>query len=84
MYLMWCAVGTSPASSTVDHDPEKSANALDSSALPAYHGNGEAICPGHTTEAKLVRKIDLRVIPFLSILYLLGLSCHCYRRMRLL
>lgn len=29
-------------------------------------------CPSHTTEAKLMRKIDLRVIPCLSILYLLA------------
>ncbi|KAI9775061.1 MAG: hypothetical protein M1835_005951 [Candelina submexicana] len=29
-------------------------------------------CPSHTTEAKLVRKIDLRVMPFLCILYLLA------------
>jgi MFS family permease len=30
------------------------------------------VCPSHTTEAKLMRKIDLRVIPFLCILYLLA------------
>jgi hypothetical protein len=29
-------------------------------------------CPAHTTEAKLLRKIDMRVIPFLCILYLLA------------
>ncbi|KAG9232513.1 major facilitator superfamily domain-containing protein [Amylocarpus encephaloides] len=30
------------------------------------------VCPSHTTEARLMRKIDLRVIPFLCILYLLA------------
>jgi len=42
--------------------------------------NGEPIeyddlhvpCPPHTTESKLMRKIDFRVIPFLCILYLLA------------
>jgi hypothetical protein len=29
-------------------------------------------CPPHTTEAKLVRRIDLHVIPFLCIMYLLA------------
>jgi MFS family permease len=29
-------------------------------------------CPPHTTESKLMRKIDFRVIPFLIILYLLA------------
>lgn len=30
------------------------------------------VCPSHTTEAQLMRKIDFRVIPFLCILYLLA------------
>lgn len=30
------------------------------------------VCPSHTTERKLIRKIDFRVIPFLCILYLLA------------
>ncbi|TVY16003.1 MFS transporter prlL [Lachnellula arida] len=30
------------------------------------------VCPPHTTERKLLRKIDLHVIPFLCILYLLA------------
>jgi hypothetical protein len=30
------------------------------------------VCPPHTTESKLMRKIDARVIPFLCILYLLA------------
>lgn len=29
-------------------------------------------CPPHTTERKLVRRIDLHVVPFLCILYLLA------------
>jgi len=30
------------------------------------------VCPPHTTEKRLMRKIDLRVVPFLCILYLLA------------
>jgi hypothetical protein len=30
------------------------------------------VCPPHTTEKKLMAKIDIRVIPFLCILYLLA------------
>ena len=30
------------------------------------------VCPSHTTERKLLAKIDLRVLPVLSILYLLA------------
>jgi len=30
------------------------------------------ICPAHTTEAKLVRKIDFRVIPILVLVYILA------------
>ncbi|KAF7876760.1 hypothetical protein EAF04_001843 [Stromatinia cepivora] len=45
--------------------------------IPAGQGQIEfdelhVVCPSHTTEAKLMRKIDLRVIPFLCILYLLA------------
>lgn len=29
-------------------------------------------CPPHTTERKMVARIDLHVIPFLCVLYLLG------------
>jgi MFS family permease len=32
----------------------------------------EAVCPSHTTERKLVHKIDLHVVPFLCIMYLLA------------
>lgn len=46
----------------VDH----SANA------PVEYDELHAICPSHTTEKKLMAKIDLRVIPFLCILYLLA------------
>lgn len=30
------------------------------------------VCPPHTTERKLVNKIDFHVVPFLCILYLLA------------
>ncbi|KAK5996928.1 MFS transporter prlL [Cladobotryum mycophilum] len=32
----------------------------------------EAICPPHTTETRLMAKIDMRVMPFLCIMYLLA------------
>ncbi|MCJ1400605.1 hypothetical protein MMC11_003811 [Xylographa trunciseda] len=38
---------------------------------PEYDDLG-VICPSHTTERRLMAKIDLRVIPVLSILYLLA------------
>lgn len=30
------------------------------------------VCPAHTTEAKILRRIDMHVIPFVSVLYLLA------------
>ncbi|KAF1988039.1 MFS general substrate transporter [Aulographum hederae CBS 113979] len=39
---------------------------------PVYDDDVHAVCPPHTTERKLVNKIDWRVIPFLCILYLLA------------
>jgi hypothetical protein len=48
--------------------------------VPPYDANYDAnydeapemvACPAHTTETKLVTKIDLHVIPFLCIMYLL-------------
>lgn len=30
------------------------------------------VCPPHTTERKLITKIDLHVVPFLCIMYLLA------------
>ena len=46
--------------------------------MPRYDGHiyDEApelvACPPHTTEAKLVTRIDLHVVPFLCIMYLLA------------
>lgn len=36
------------------------------------HDDLNVICPPHTTETKLMAKIDFRVVPFLCILYLLA------------
>jgi len=36
------------------------------------HDPLDVVCPPHTTEKKLMAKIDLRVIPFLCLLYLLA------------
>ncbi|KUJ15489.1 MFS general substrate transporter [Mollisia scopiformis] len=41
-------------------------------AAPPEYDDLNVICPPHTTEKKLMAKIDLRVIPFLCILYLLA------------
>lgn len=32
----------------------------------------EVQCPSHTTERKLMAKVDMRVVPFLCIMYLLA------------
>lgn len=32
----------------------------------------EVQCPSHTTERKLMSKVDMRVVPFLCIMYLLA------------
>ncbi|KAK3216348.1 hypothetical protein GRF29_8g3040444 [Pseudopithomyces chartarum] len=38
-----------------------------------YHESPDmVVCPAHTTERKLVTKIDLHVVPFLCIMYLLA------------
>ena len=37
-----------------------------------YDDDLQVECPSHTTESKLVRRIDLHVVPFLCILYLLA------------
>ncbi|CAF9906319.1 MAG: hypothetical protein HETSPECPRED_006143 [Heterodermia speciosa] len=37
-----------------------------------YDDDVEVQCPPHTSERRLIAKIDLRVIPFLSIMYLLA------------
>ena len=47
-------------------------------ATNSYYAKGEdvdelaVICPPHTTERKLMTKIDWKVIPILSIMYLLA------------
>lgn len=50
----------------------------DQKGAPHYDGHfneepAELVnCPSHTTEAKLVRRIDLHVIPWLCVMYLLA------------
>ena len=39
---------------------------------PREYDELHVVCPPHTTEKRLIAKIDLRVIPFLCILYLLA------------
>ncbi len=57
-----------------DYPPEIG---YDPEGLPAGDGYGYdddlgVRCPPHTTERKLVTRIDLHVIPFLCIMYLLA------------
>ncbi|TKX18555.1 MFS transporter-like protein 175 [Elsinoe australis] len=59
----------SPDSSS---DPEKSTSVPYDANATAYDEDLHVACPSHTTERKLMTKVDLRVIPFLCILYLLA------------
>lgn len=63
------------------------ASSLENGQVPASgHGKEDLItrydddlhieCPPHTTERKLVTRIDFHVLPFLCIMYLLGESCR--------
>ena len=79
--------GTSPVS-FADGEPQYTYAYNDSGRLQ-YDEDLHVPCPPHTTERKLVAKIDLRVIPFLCILYLLAFldryvishfSCSCHQR----
>ncbi|KAJ4294480.1 High-affinity nicotinic acid transporter [Kalmusia sp. IMI 367209] len=57
---------------------EKETTSTDDAGVPPYdpHYDDDApdmvVCPPHTTESKLVTKIDLHVVPFLCIMYLLA------------
>jgi hypothetical protein len=57
---------------------QEHSNNSDDAGAPPYdaHYNDDApdmvACPPHTTERKLITKIDLHVIPFLCIMYLLA------------
>ncbi|KAI9648328.1 High-affinity nicotinic acid transporter [Ciborinia camelliae] len=73
--------GPSPPTSALSVDQEAGFKSQGNNSyvpnIPADGGQFEfdemhIVCPPHTTEAKLMRKIDLRVIPFLCILYLLA------------
>ncbi|AEO69617.1 7a18f7ff-9567-4127-b684-1e297667cc34 [Thermothielavioides terrestris] len=45
-------------------------------AAPPYDSasltSGEVVCPPHTTERKITTKIDLHIVPFVSVLYLMA------------
>ncbi|KAF8862920.1 MFS general substrate transporter [Acephala macrosclerotiorum] len=71
----------SPTASDLDPEPApkyETNNYYDPNANLPHNGNNpefnnlNVVCPPHTTEKKLMAKIDLRVIPFLCILYLLA------------
>ncbi|KAK3072229.1 High-affinity nicotinic acid transporter [Teratosphaeriaceae sp. CCFEE 6253] len=48
------------------------ASSLDNAHAHDYDDDLEVVCPPHTTERKLVRKIEMRVVPCLCIMYLLA------------
>jgi MFS family permease len=69
---------SSPISNHIDNEPgfKNEANNyydpnLPTNGAPVYD-DLNVVCPPHTTEKKLMARIDLRVIPFLCILYLLA------------
>lgn len=48
-----------------------------SASLSGSHGHDDdnrplPLCPPHTTDRKLLARIDMRVVPFLCIMYLLA------------
>ncbi|KAK6213247.1 major facilitator superfamily transporter [Colletotrichum tabaci] len=61
---------TKPAESPPPHSLEHATD-LDLDR-PVYGDDAPVECPPHTTESKLITKIDFRVIPFLCIMYLLA------------
>lgn len=48
------------------------ANGLDHDLAAEERLALEPVCPPHTTEARLLAKIDARVLPFLCVMYLLA------------
>ncbi|KAL8932207.1 MAG: hypothetical protein Q9211_006459, partial [Gyalolechia sp. 1 TL-2023] len=67
----------SPDPSLDNEQQQDASNYYDPDIAPSNpeYGHGDELhvqCPPHTTQRKLVAKIDLRVIPVLSILYLLA------------
>lgn len=66
-------MGSAPidGSGNVAVDSERLSNEKGSSPAAAGH-HDEVQCPPHTTERKLLMKIDSRVIPWLCIMYLLA------------
>lgn len=52
------------------YDPNIAANGANNNRVE--YDELHVVCPPHTTEKKLMAKIDMRVIPFLCILYLLA------------
>lgn len=69
--------GGSPTTSDVDNEPgfKNEVNNYYDPNLPQAnieYDDLHVVCPSHTTEKRLMTKIDFRVIPFLCILYLLA------------
>lgn len=47
-------------------------NSTDFRDAEVQYAAEEVQCPSHTTESKLMAKVDMRVVPFLCIMYLLA------------
>lgn len=62
--------GPSPSSSL--ENPQNYPGATDCPATSEYDDDLHVQCPPHTTERKLVARIDWHVVPLLCILYLLA------------
>lgn len=55
-----------------EHDsPDFNGARLEAASSAEYDELG-VVCPPHTTEKKLMRRIDLHLLPFISLLYLLA------------
>lgn len=60
-----------PGANGYDVDPKVGSD-INSGDGNGYDDDLHVQCPPHTTEARLVRRIDWHVVPFLCILYLLA------------
>ena len=59
-------------SEKVDERPSDAENQVSPHDAAVYDEAGMPVCPSSTTKSKLQWKIDLRVIPWLCIMYLLA------------
>jgi hypothetical protein len=65
-------------SEKVEDRPSDSENQAAPTDGVAYDEAGMPVCPSSTTERKLMWKIDMHVIPWLCIMYLLAFLGMCH------